>query len=336
MKEILKNLSLIDSISGNEKNIINSIASRLPANYEHNINNLGNLIVKNKKNLKQKNKLAVFCSVDEPGLLINKVEKDGSLRFLPIGPIKSNALVGSIVQSNNQFGVIGQKPIHLQNEEEKKDNSKIENLFIDIGVNEKKQAEKLIKIGDFANFKSDFLEFGDGVAESKNINCKIGATILNMLICSNEDVYVNYFAFLTKTLICSCGATTVLDFIDPNIAIILDYMDEESIYKDIINEKNESKNFVIHKKPQTSDAIFEAATKLATQNKFEFVPKIENKLDETEKAIMKARNGIKTLKISVPCRHSNSRYSNVVIKTMEQTTKFLKKLFPILANLEDY
>ena len=325
LKGILKKLCSINSICGNEFDLINLIKNEISNSYYKNIDNLNNLIVLNDNynNSQNENKLLILSAVDEPGLIINKIEDDGSLRFDKIGNLPINSLIGSVIQLKQTKGVIGQKPIHLQTDEEKNLNTKIEDLFIDIGTNSKNETAKKVQLGELVTFENNFIEFGDNQICSKSINSKLGSSILIKMLNSQYNLNFNC-AFLTKTIVCNASAAVVSKKIKPKIAIILDYEEEEIK----INELNcdNTPDFILNCNPTTDRAFFNLTVNTAKKNNFNFQTKVKTKIKIEDQAIAQSNFGIKTITISIPCKQPNSNCSNVDLKKLNKTFEYLKTL----------
>src|SRR3954466_11403980 len=89
--------------------------------------------------------------IDEIGLAVKHITDEGVLRFGSIGGWDPQVLVGqrvTILTSNGPIpGVVGRKPIHLLEEEERKQVAKLEQLYIDIGATSRDDAARLVAIG---------------------------------------------------------------------------------------------------------------------------------------------------------------------------------------------
>lgn len=321
MNNIIEKICEINSISGHEQKFINAIVDLLPSRCSVEFDNLENLIVQNNKNAKINNKVLIISPIDEVGLIINKIENDGSLKFLTIGNIKPVTLVGSVIKINNILGVIGQKPPHLQKNEKEKSVS-IENMFIDIGCDDKKSALEKVQLGDVATFNNNFSQFGNGKISSKSVNSKIGCCILLKLLQNFTDC--NFFcAFLTKSQVCNFGAATIASCVNPDFVIVIDSFEEN------VNSTNLTKareNFKLTLSPSTDKTFFKTAVDVAKLNKFNFNIEPHNKAADLEKAVSQTKHGFKTLTISVPCKLINSNCSNFVLNDAAITLNFLEKL----------
>ena len=72
--------------------------------------------------------------IDEIGLMISYIDDDGFLSFSGVGGWDPQVLVGHRVclsgKKGNVFGVIGKKPIHLLEEDERKKSPKINSITL--------------------------------------------------------------------------------------------------------------------------------------------------------------------------------------------------------------
>jgi endoglucanase len=78
-------------------------------------------------------------------------------------------------------GVIGRKPIHLIEQDERKKVTEIDSLFIDVGLGGK-EAKERIRVGDCITFGVGFEEFGDGFAVSRAFDDKLGVWIASRVL----------------------------------------------------------------------------------------------------------------------------------------------------------
>src|SRR5438105_2718721 len=85
--------------------------------------------------------------IDEIGLCVSYIAEKGQLHFQPVGGWDPQVLVGQRVTVQGQngpvAGVIGRKPIHLLEEEERKKVAKIDDMYVDIGASSRDDAARL-------------------------------------------------------------------------------------------------------------------------------------------------------------------------------------------------
>jgi len=180
---LLKKLTEACGLPGFEDEVRNIIREELIGFVDHIwIDKMGNLIAE--KNSKATGShIALSAHMDEVGLCVKHINKDGSIRFASWG-VDQRLLPSMrvLVGSNKITGVIGTKPIHLQKKEEWNKVYDIDSLYIDIGCDTKEECEKLVTIGDFVAFDSKYTEFGEGKVKVKALDDRVGcATIIEIL-----------------------------------------------------------------------------------------------------------------------------------------------------------
>lgn len=144
------------------------------------VDNLGNSIARLNRNAKFQVMLAGHY--DEIGFQIVNIMDEGLLSFRPVGGIDPLTIPGIeveiLTEKGRIAGVIGRKPIHLQTADERKQVPEMKNMWIDIGATSKKEAEKLVKVGDPVSFRSNFRMLSKNRVMSKGLDDKIGAFVI--------------------------------------------------------------------------------------------------------------------------------------------------------------
>ncbi|MDP3038771.1 MAG: M42 family peptidase, partial [Deltaproteobacteria bacterium] len=143
---------------------------------------LGNAsgLLKGRGNGKPTVMLAGHC--DEVGFMVKYIDENGFLYFAPIGGIDDQLLPGKRVwihaQNGPVMGVVGRKPIHLIDPKDREKVVQFHNQFIDIGAKNKKEAEKLVSIGDPITFSGNLERLmGDRVI-SRGFDDKVGSFVV--------------------------------------------------------------------------------------------------------------------------------------------------------------
>jgi endoglucanase len=97
-------------------------------------------------------RVMIDAHIDEIGFIIKYIDDNGYLYFSTIGGFDGSTLPGNrvrILTANGPvLGVIGRKPIHLMDQDERKKAPEIKKLWIDIGAANREAAETLVSIGD--------------------------------------------------------------------------------------------------------------------------------------------------------------------------------------------
>ena len=133
---------------------------------------------------KRKVMLAGHC--DEIGFIITHISDEGFLHIASIGGIDDGVLPGTqvkvLTKGGHIDGVIGKKPIHLIEPEDRKKTTKIKELWVDIGAKDRKDALKVVEIGDSITFAPNYLELKNGLFSSKGCDDKVGAFVVSEVI----------------------------------------------------------------------------------------------------------------------------------------------------------
>lgn len=144
------------------------------------VDNLGNSIAR----LNPEAPFQVMLSghYDEIGFQVVNITDDGLLTIRPVGGIDPLTIPGIevdvLTDKGRLPGVVGRKPIHLQTKEERKALPEIKGMWVDIGAEDKKGAEKLVKIGDPVSFRANFRMLSKHRVLSKGLDDKIGAFVI--------------------------------------------------------------------------------------------------------------------------------------------------------------
>ncbi len=218
--ELLKKLCSTDSPSGREnkiREVIRSEAERL--GYAVKEDALGSLIVRKPGDGK---KIMLDAHMDEIGVIASYADENGFIRFGAVGGLYTRELVRRRVRfQNGTIGVIGSE------EEEFNKKPQLGKLYIDIGANDRKSAEKLVKTGDMAVFDGEFYVNGDTVI-SKALDNRAGCCILLRvmeMIAGKDTENDLYFVFSTQEEVGLRGAKTAAFSIMPDYAIAVDVTD---------------------------------------------------------------------------------------------------------------
>jgi len=176
---LLKKLTEACGLPGFEDEVRNIIKEELTGFVDSiRVDRMGNLIVE--KNSKASGPHIAFSAhMDEVGLCVKHINKDGSIRFASWGVDQRLLPSMRVLVGNNKItGVIGTKPIHLQKEADRKKVYDIDSLYIDIGCDTKEECEKLVSLGDFVAFDSTYTEFGEDKIKVKALDDRAGCAAI--------------------------------------------------------------------------------------------------------------------------------------------------------------
>lgn len=229
---LIKRLSEARGISGQEAEVRSLIADEVrPFVDEMRVDNMGNLIVlKRGKNVpecerERPYKVMLSCHMDEVGLMVTSVDRNGLLKFATVGGIDPRVLPSKrvLVGGSKIRGIIGSKPIHLQEPEERTHPFTIRGMYIDVGASSQEEAEKMVKIGDMATFYTEFEEIGSNCVKGKAFDDRMGCcTIIEVL---KKDIEHNFdlcCVFGVQEEVGLRGAGPATYSIRPDVALVME------------------------------------------------------------------------------------------------------------------
>ncbi|WP_210146248.1 M42 family metallopeptidase [Staphylococcus sp. GDY8P29P] len=230
--KLLESLTNVDGIAGHEKAVKTLMRDYLsPVSDEIVEDNLGGIF--GKKTTSTGNKtLMVAGHLDEIGFVVTQIDKDGFLKFTPIGGWWNQVMLSQKVtvttdEGKKIRGIIGSKPPHALSPEECKKNVEIKDMFIDIGVKSKKEAEQFgIEIGNMITPYSEF----ETLANSKYLTakafdnrygCALAVDVLNNL--KKESIDINLVSGANvQEEVGLRGAKVAANKIKPDLALAVD------------------------------------------------------------------------------------------------------------------
>ncbi|MCL1971828.1 MAG: M42 family metallopeptidase [Endomicrobia bacterium] len=231
MDKLLKDLLMSDGISGYEENagkIMSEALSKTCDSVE--TDNFGNVIGKRGKGASPSaKKIMIAAHMDEIGMIVKHVNEKGFIYFIKVGGINDPILMGKVVKIINKkgeriTGIIGTKPPHLMNEEERKVPVKFENMFIDIGLGSREEVLKVVDIGDQIIFEPNAGvlngDFYYGKAADNRISCYAMAKVMEKL---PKDLNAEIYACATaQEEVGLKGGKTASFKINPDFALVID------------------------------------------------------------------------------------------------------------------
>lgn len=331
---MLKKLCSLNSTSGDENSVRNFIIKEIKDYCEYRVDNLGSVIAFKKGKKSSDKKIMLSAHMDEVGFIITNICDDGYLEFAPVGGINANVVPGRVLSINGIKGVVGLKPIHLQDSDEKNKAPSFKNLKIDIGAKNREDAEKYVSEGDYCYFSDCYEEFGDGYIKSKALDDRIGCMLLVELI-KSELEYDTYFCFNVQEEVGLRGAACTAYSVNPDIAVVI----ESTTAADLCQVTGGNRVCVLGNGPVISFMdgrtvydrdLFSLAMNTAKEKEIPAQTKTAIAGGNDAGAIQTSAGGAKVLAISLPCRYIHSGASVVKKCDIEETRRLLKELLPKL------
>jgi endoglucanase len=270
--------------------------------------------------------------MDEIGLMIVHAEKDGSLRFRPVGGIDPRVLLAKkvLIGDNKVPGVIGMKPIHLLEPRERQQVVKHKDLSIDIGASSKEEAEKLVKIGDYAMFDISFSELGGELraVKGKAFDDRAGCAVLVELL-RETYTFDLHAAFTVQEEVGLRGARVAGYSIAPDVAFAL----EGTICDDLPKKRDVSSTtrlgagpaITVMDRTVISDRrLVELLVDTAEENDIPYQFKQPGKGGTDAGAVHLTREGVPSVVLSVPARYIHSPTCLLSLNDFDNTVRLMQ------------
>ena len=204
------------------RNVIIGEIKGLVDKYE--IDPMGNLIGFRKG--KQDKKIAISAHMDEISFIVSHIDKEGFIRFQPLGGFDPKTLTAQRViihGTKDIIGVMGSKPIHIMTAEEKKKPTELKDFFIDTGMSVE-AVNEIVGIGDPITRERALIEMGDCV-NSKSLDNRVSVYALIEVLKQLKSVdleYDLYTLFTVQEEVGLRGIQTAAFSTEPDFGINLD------------------------------------------------------------------------------------------------------------------
>ncbi len=299
------------------------------------IDKLGNVIARRGEG---EPKVMIAAHMDEIGLVVKKIDKNGFVYFAKIGGIYDGILPGTKVvayHENGEYeGVIGIKPPHLMKNEERKKLISHEDLFIDFGFQSEEEAKNEgFRPGVPIVFKPEFITMPNGMVSCKAMDDRSGLVSLVYLAKSLKDFEGTiYFVGTVQEEVGLKGAKTVAFRLKPDLAIAVDV----TIAGPSPGLRERDYNVEINKGPVIT--ILEASgrgliadriinewlERGAKENDIPYQIEVLERGATDAAEIYITGEGIPSTALSIPARYIHTPSEVISIKDLENLVKLLK------------
>lgn len=272
--------------------------------------------------------------IDEIGLMVSYIDDEGFLSFSGVGGWDPQVLVGQRVRllgkNGEVSGVVGKKPIHLMEDDERKKVSQIKDLWIDLGVKNRKDAEELVRIGTVGVIEAGVKEYANGRVVARGMDDRIGAfTVLEALrLLSQERPAATVTAVATcQEEITMAGAQVSAFSVAPQVGIAVDVTfttDHPNSDKKQNGDVKLGGGPVLSRGAANSPVMFDMLVAIAEREQIPFSVQITPRRTGTDADMIHiSRGGVATAVISIPCRYLHSPNEMIALSDVEQAAKLI-------------
>ena len=222
--KLLKNICETPGAPGFENKVRNLVFKEIENCVDDiNIDNMGNVIAL-KKGKDETKSVMIAAHMDEIGFIVTHINDKGFLKFHPLGGFDPKTLTSQRVivhGKKNLVGVMGSKPIHVMTAEEKNRVPKIQDYYIDLGL-EKSEVDKIVKVGDPVTRERGLIEMGDCI-NCKSLDNRISVFVLIEALKKIKTPDFNTYAvFTVQEEVGIRGAQVATQKIKPDFGFGLD------------------------------------------------------------------------------------------------------------------
>lgn len=334
----LMRLTELNAPSGHEQVLRRALLAELktlPGVQTH-IDRMGNVIAEKKCGKPGAKRVLVAAHMDEVGFIVRSATEDGYLRVSPIGGVDPRVVISKRVTVGDEKipGVIGAKAVHLQTAADRANVLGYNEIYVDIGAKNKQEAEGKAPKGTYVCFDTPCVFFGDGFVSAKALDDRVG--VYNLLRLLAEDVPCDVIAaFTSEEEVGSRGAKGAAFAYDVDAGVVL----EGTTCNDLGNVPETMQ--VCNTGKGAAVSFMDGAT-LVSRELFRLA------LDAGEKAgipcqvkrmvagsndsgyLQRAKGGVPTVVLSVPCRYIHSPSSVAKISDIDSQLALTQALLRAL------
>jgi len=292
--------------------------------------------------------VAVVGHIDEIGLFVSHIDDEGFLWFGPIGGWDPQNLVGQrvVIRGNDGEvpGVIGKKPIHLLEEDDRKKPAEIKNMHIDIGAGKREEAEKLVSVGDPAVLAAEPLPLPNGRLVSRSMDNRLGSYValeVARRIAEGDAPAVGVIgAAVAQEEITLGGATTTAFSVAPDVAIAVDVThatDAPGIDKKENGDHALGSGPVIGRGSTLNPRVYELLRETAEAEGIDHTFEASGRYTGTDAdAIQLSRAGVAAGLVSIPLRYMHSTVEMVQLSDVEAAIELIVATIRRMGADEDF
>jgi putative aminopeptidase FrvX len=336
--KMLKELTNAFGPSGFEDDVYKIMKDHVGAFTEVSSDNLGSFIAK-LKGSSDKPKIMIAGHMDEVGFIVRDIAKDGFVKITPVGGWWPNVMLSqkvTIRTSKGEFtGVIGSKPPHLLEQNEREKAIDLKNIFVDFGVDSsfKVQEELGIRRGDPIVPKTEFEILGNkNLLLAKAWDNRIGCALVIDVLKQMKDKKHNNTIYGVGTVMEEVGlrgAQTSAAYVEPDVAFAVDVsLTQDSPGSeggaDAVEKLGAGVALLFQDASMiTNPRLLQYCVDIAEKNNIKYhVSSLQRGAYDTGKIHMHG-SGVPSIPIGVPSRYVHSHTSIISYVDYKETLKLL-------------
>ncbi len=310
---------------------------------------MGNVFARVNGKGKDLPRVMVVGHTDEIGLQIKYLDDKGFLYFAAVGGVDAHLTPGKRVYIHTTngplVGVIGKKPIHLMDAKDRETVVKLDSQYIDIGAKDKKEAQKLVRVGDAVTFDSTFTRLhGDRVSSrgfDDKAGCFVVAEVLRLVKANGKKLNVDLFGVSSvQEEIGLRGGTTSSYTVNPDVGICVEVdfaTDQPDVDKKHNGEVGLGKGPILTRGANINHHLFELLSSTAKDEKIDIQFTANPRATGTDANVMQiSRGGVATALVKIPLRYMHTPIETVSLGDLENAAKLIVAALERISSKEEF
>ncbi|MHB9028420.1 MAG: M42 family metallopeptidase [Candidatus Latescibacterota bacterium] len=272
---------------------------------------------------------------DEIGFVVQYINGEGFIAFSALGGFDEPIIPGRIVVIHTSRGpvqgVVGKSPIHLMSEADRSRGAKIDDLLIDIGAKDKKEAESIVMLGDPITYPESFLELRNDVYVARAFDDRIGSFIiaetLRELSRSKSLRAAVHGVSTVQEEIGAAGARTSAFEIDPLVGIAIDVThaaDQPKVERRMAGDVALGGGPVISRGAHCNPKVFDLLVKVAKERGIPYQIDVSPSRTGTDTDVIHInRAGVAAGVVSIPLRYMHTPVETLRMSDVANTIRLL-------------
>lgn len=271
---------------------------------------------------------------DEIGLMVVHVEDRGFISFAAVGGIDPSVIDGQRVKIHTAkggvFGVIGRKPIHMMEPDERGKAMKLQDLWIDIGARNRKEAERHVSVGDYVTIDVGLEPMLNNLVAGRGFDDRAGAFVVveTLRRLKGRKLKVGVYGVTTvQEEIGLRGARTSAYGIDPHVGIAVDVgfaSDYPGGDPKRTGDCKLGKGPTLHRGPNINPVLARLMEASAKKHRTPFQVTAEPSATGTDANAMQVnRSGVAAALVSIPNRYMHTAVEVISLEDLDNCSKLL-------------
>jgi putative aminopeptidase FrvX len=282
--------------------------------------------------------MAVVGHIDEIALLVSHVSDKGYLHVVQSGGWDAQVLVSQRVEVLTRNGVIpgvvGRKPPHLTDAEERKKAAQLKHLHIDIGAKDGDEARSMVSAGDQVVIAAEPVELPNGRLVSRALDNRVGVFVAIEVARRVKEAGGNAGPVCgvaaVQEEIGAHGARVMAYGLEPDLAVVVDVThatDAPGVDPGELGDHGLGSGPVITRGAIVNRAVNDLLDEVAEAEGIASTTEASGRATGTDAdTVHLSRTGVPSAVVSVPLRYMHSPVELVDLADVEATISLLTAL----------